>query len=381
MTIPVGSKRWRLIWVVASIAGVVAGLAFLLWPGSAQAPVVAEVSAEVESTSRVAPLAGDPIPGDGPIESPERATAATPTTEAEIPLVYFQYEGGARAANLSLHSVEVHAEASFVPRFAEWPISLGSRGEIRSDVLERLGPVILVRLSHHAAQLVELSANRASYDLTPVIVQTFELDLPPEEGEFFVDFRVFSASMSSYGHLDSVMHDARTTSFLDNYCIEAGSSVDPTPIVFARLRLERREPKREIQIVVGRYALEEIDCSFGWALRFQQVVLAGEPLRLSAERVPIAHVFIEDSESSRQIPGRVSIVERRSAPGTAASQAELELPFRVVGDEIQIAVTWRASDERLSTYALKLYWPDGSETTTAFGPWESVLETRAAEKR
>jgi hypothetical protein len=69
-------------------------------------------------------------------------------------------------------------------------------------------------------------------------------------------------------------------------------------------------------------------------------------------------------------------------PDGSGSSGEIALPWKLEGDRLLVSETYRddGGDERYITYALKIYWSNGSDSTTQPGSWESMLGTVAFDK-
>lgn len=369
----------RSIPVAIGIAGVVLALFVLgrLLAGPHPAPAVAPAPGEASGpfTSQVTTGATDPA-------SPDRRDAAPtgPLPEAlstAKPLIRFEFDGAGPAASLSIRSagpVTATSAPAFVPCSGDWPARLGMSGEIVGEKLRALGPIFVVRLSDCAVQLVAFQEDTVTYRLEPLISQQFRLEIPENDDSFFVEMRLSSESLGKYWNSTEAIHDRTAGPILDKYCVQTSSLVDPATIACCTIRLESRATAVEIRVPQGRYFVQSLSCTFGWAMQPLTVIPSAEPIQVPVYRVPIARTYLGGVDAPK--PERVVLLEKTAKPGSAASSGERALPIRVGPDYVETAITVRPEDSQYSTYALKFYWADGTERVTPDGPWESVLQVR-----
>ena len=177
--------------------------------------------------------------------------------------------------------------------------------------------------------------------------------------------------------------EIKGTEFADRFRVTAVDSVHGTLVLAcARGELSSDKPSTSMPLPAGTYAITPLTCSVGWWFDDFSADARGGPIDILLHQVPVTTVILPtelDGRARQPTDARVLIASHDPAFGE--SSGEISLPWRVEGDRILVSQRYRdTGDERFVTYALKIYWSDGTDSTTQPGSWDSLLGTVGFDK-
>jgi len=309
-------------------------------------------------------------------------SSTDPTSDA-APFASFVYSNGTPAAGLSVSSASAPSvyDIEVAQGPANWKEHLDDQGRMAEDVARRLGDRIVVRLSSCSLQLMHLEPSAGQrYVLPEVVVQAFRLS--PSVPGVSAQFRIEN-NFTGIGSSIEFEKELTGADFADRFRVTAGHPLRGAHVlVCARGELGPEAPSLSISLPAGSYSITPIGCSFGWWFDYSHVEVSEASIDIRLHQVPVTTVMLPtERDGLLRKPTDARVLVAAHMPDGSGGSGEIALPWKVERDRLLVSQVYRVpGDENGYTYALKIYWSDGTDSTAQAGNWESLLGTVTFDK-